>query len=194
MWLSVYGFIVKKNLGFILLSGCLIFLRMLDAYLTYIITPDLSFEANPLIVWAKQGWEMVFFANVFVVMISILLLYFSKRFPPNSYPTEKDYSFKEFVSHYLYNDKFSFHKIYFFVPKNKKTILNFCGYLFPRVFIFWSIIIIIHNLGIIYSASYQFFLFYWNLWIFVYMSLVPLTFYFFWKFFRLEYKKYKFSI
>lgn len=181
---------MKTNLEFWVLSFSLIVLRMIDGYLTYAITPDLSFEANPLVVLVNQGWDILFFVNLCVILLTIVLLYFSIHFPADSYPIERNYSFKEFISYYLYNDKVSFHKIYFFVPYNKKTILNFCGFLFSRVFIFWSLIVITHNLGILHCSTYQYYLLYWNLWIFIYFSLIPLTLYVFWKFFRQEYLKY----
>jgi hypothetical protein len=184
---------LKTNFKFWKLSISLIFVRSTDAYLTYTITPDLSFEANPLVLIGEQGWPTLLFVNILVVFISILLLYFSIYFPPDSYPSEKNYSFKEFVSHFLYNDKTSFHKIYFFVPYNKKTILSFCGFLFPRVFISWSIIIIIHNIGVLSSSIYRHYIFYWNLWFYIYIVLAPITFYYFWKYFKEEYKKYNLS-
>ena len=163
----------------------------MDAFVTFNITPDLAQEGNPLVYLADQGWTTLLIVNALVIFVTILILHYSIRFPADSYPTESNYSFQEFISQYLYNDKISFHKIYFFVPYNKKAILSFTGFLFPRVFITWSILIIIHNVSILHSSLYQQYNLYWNLWIFVYTFLVPITFFYFWKFFRNEYNKYR---
>jgi hypothetical protein len=172
------------------LSLSLVFVRATDAYLTYTITPDLSFEANPLVAIANQGWTTLFWVNIVVVLLSIFLLYLSIYYPSDSYPKERNYSFQEFISHYLYNDRFSFHKIYFLVPDNKKAILSFCGFIFPRVFISWSIIIIIHNFSIIHFDLYLYYINFWNLWLYIYTFLIPLTLFYFWQFFKVEYRKY----
>ncbi len=181
---------MKTSFEFWILSFSLVFVRAIDALVTYTITPDLSLEGNPLVLFANQGWTTLLIVNLIVVCLSILLLHFSIRYPADSYPKESNYNFREFVSHYLYNDKHSFHKIYFFVPHNRKVILSFCGFLFPRVFISWSLLIIIHNLCMIHSSVYLHYNLYWNLWLYVYTFLVPITFYYFWKFFRTEYEKY----
>ncbi len=181
---------MKTSFEFWIISFSLVFVRAIDAFLTYTITPDLTHEGNPLVTLANQGWTTLLIVNLLVVSLSILLLHYSIRFPADSYPRESDYSFQEFISYFLYNDKESFHKIYFFVPYNKRAILSFCGFLFPRVFISWSLLIIIHNLGMINSSIYLHYNLYWNLWLYVYIFLVPLTFYYFWKYFRNEYNKY----
>lgn len=181
---------MKTNFEFWFISFSLVFVRAIDAFLTYSITPDLSHEGNPLVSLANQGWTALIIANLIVVVLSIILLHYSIRFPTNSYPEKGNFSFKEFISYFLYNDQNSFYKIFFFVPYNKKVILNFCGYLFPRVFISWSLIIIFHNLGIMHSNQYLLINHDWNLWIYIYMFLIPITFFYFWKFFRIEYLKY----
>lgn len=178
---------LKTRIEFWSLSSSLIFLRTMDAYLTYIITPDLRFEANPLVMFWNQGWSALFLVNFFAVLLSILLLYFSIKYPSDSHPLEPDYTFQGFISHYLYNDKTSFHKIYFVPPYNKKVILSFCGFLFVRVLIGWSIIVVIHNLAILNSESYRHYVNSYKLWLYLYISLLPVTIYYFWKFFRIEY-------
>ena len=182
---------MKVSFEFWILSFSLVFVRAIDALVTFTITPDLSHEGNPLVYIADLGWTTLLIVNSLVVCLTIFILYFSIRFPADSHPTEGNYSFKEFISHFLYNDKFSFHKIYFFVPHNKKAILSFTGFLFPRVFISWSLLIIIHNVSILHSSLYQQYNIHWNLWIIVYTFLVPITFFYFWKFFRNEYGKYR---
>lgn len=181
----------KLNLKLWLFSVVLILVRILDAYLTYVITPDLRYEANPLVSIWNHGWMTLFFVNIIVVLLCILLLYYSMKYPSNSFPSEKDYSFKEFVSYYLYNDKNAFHKIYFIPPYNRKSILSFCGFTFTRIFILWSIVVVIHNLGILFSETYRYYINLYRLWIYLYSLLIPITFYYFWIFFRIEYKKYK---
>ena len=168
---------MKVSFEFWVLSFSLVFVRAIDALVTFTITPDLSHKGNPLVYIADLGWTTLLIVNSLVVCVTIFILYFSIRFPADS--------------HFLYNDKFSFHKIYFFVPHNKKAILSFTGFLFPRVFISWSIFIIIHNVSILHSSLYQQYNIHWNLWIIVYTLLVPITFFYFWKFFRNEYEKYR---
>lgn len=173
----------------------MVFVRGIDAYLTYKITPDLAYELNPLVSIWKQGWSALIFVNIAVIILSILFLHYSFKFPANQYyPQEMNLSIKEFVSYFLYNEKNSFYKIYFLVPYNRKVILNFCGYLFPRVFIVWSLVIIFHNFSLLHVAVYSEYSQDLHLWILIYLSILPITFYFFWNFFKIEYQKYKYLI
>ncbi|HMV42554.1 MAG TPA: hypothetical protein PKD50_08470 [Leptospiraceae bacterium] len=100
------------NFWFLVVS--MIFVRSLDAYLTYLITPDLKFELNPLVSVGNQGWATLLSVNAFVVFFTLLLLYYSFN---NSvhiyYPKEKNYTLKEFISFFLYNEKNSFTKYIF---------------------------------------------------------------------------------
>ena len=182
---------MTKKSEFWLLSLALVLSRLLDIVLTYRITPDLKYEANPLVQFAGLGWSILLLINLLVVLVSILLLAYSDKNNLSLFPKQQDYQFKEFISHYLYNERDSFHKIYFVVPYNRSAILHFYGYLLVRTLIAWSLCIVTHNFCLLTWKAYRGFVVAHHTWAYLYLLLLPLTLFFFWKFFYNEFQVYR---
>ncbi|MEM7181956.1 MAG: hypothetical protein AAF518_13650 [Spirochaetota bacterium] len=182
---------MTKKGEFWFLSLALISTRLMDIVLTYRITPDLKYEANPLVQFAGLGWSILLLVNLFVVFACILLLVYSKTKNLSLFPKQKGYHFKEFVSHYLYNEKSSFYKIYFIVPYNRSAIVHFYGYLLVRTLITWSLCIVVHNFSLLTWETYRAYIVSYNAWMYLYLLLLPLTLFFFWKFFYNEFQTYR---
>ena len=87
----------RREFWFFSLS--LIALRLADVGITYVVTPDLRWEINPLVSLAGLGWLALIVANVVGVAVVVLLLYFSQLQVPAWQVPEPGYSQKEFVSH-----------------------------------------------------------------------------------------------
>ncbi|MCL2757019.1 MAG: hypothetical protein FWD43_02930, partial [Coriobacteriia bacterium] len=97
-----------------------------DGAFTYIGTPDLSMEANPLVAYFGFGWGALFIANVIGISFQIVFAYYA--FIGYKSPLLPYKGFKEFFSMLYYKrpDKFkwSFYKF----PKNWKPVLAMSGY------------------------------------------------------------------
>ena len=63
---------MKKH-TWIYISALYLFLVLMDGLLTYINTPDLSREANPLVVYFGLGWGALFLANAIGFALFVLL-------------------------------------------------------------------------------------------------------------------------
>ena len=178
----------RREFWFFSLS--LIALRLADVGITYVVTPDLRWEINPLVSLAGLGWLALIVANIVGVAVVVLLLYFSQLQVPAWQVPEPGYSQKEFVSHYLFGDRHSFRKIYYVVPHNKWAIVHYSAYVFIRVLTIWSLIIVLHNALVWYSEAFRNLMSDWQLWLGVYVLLVFLVLHFSLRYFRALYAEY----
>lgn len=102
---------------------CLItlLLALLDGVLTYINTPDLKYEANPLVTVFGLGWGALFLANLIFYALYVCLAYF--LFFKYESPVLQVNNVREYVSQLYYSrpDKF----VWFFYkwPKNWKPLV-----------------------------------------------------------------------
>lgn len=168
----------------------LVSLRATDVAITYAVSPDLRWEINPLVSVAGQGWFALIAGNVLGVAAILALFRYWLRRSADLFPGESGYSLKEFISHYLFGERHSFHKIYYVVPSNRKAILEYCGYVFIRVLTVWSFIVVVHNALVWHSAHYRDVMAQGKLWLVIYALLVILTPVFSWLFFRYLYREY----
>ncbi|MCB1158642.1 MAG: hypothetical protein H7A25_08925 [Leptospiraceae bacterium] len=172
------------------LSFLLLLNRSLDAFVTYRLTPDLNYEANPLVSLFQQGWIMLGFVNVLVV---ILILYLGKFYyvgKKDFSPQARGYTFTQFISHYFYYEKGSFYKVFIYVPYNRKALLYISAYILPRTFVVWGFMPVFHNLSLDLFPSYVYYNEQFFLWIWVYVSLLIFAYFYFWVFFKKEYMSY----
>ena len=171
-------------------SLALIVLRLADVGITYVVTPDLRWEINPLVSVAGFGWLALIIANVVGVSLVLVLLYFSQLQLPAWQTPGPGYSQKEFVSHYLFGDRHSFRKIYYVVPHNKAALVHFSAYVFIRVLTAWSFCVVVHNLLVWQSAAFRDWISERQLWLGIYALLIILVLHFSLRFFRARYTEY----
>lgn len=171
-------------------SLSLVSLRCADVWITFIVTPDLRWEINPLVSIAGLGWSALILSNVIGTVAAVLFAYLSLPQGDALYPPESGYSQKEFISHYLFGERHSFHKIYYVVPYNKKAIVQYCGYVFVRVLTIWSLIVVLYNASVWYSESFRMVISGFRLWITIYGILVFLVLVYSLGFFRSLYAEY----
>ena len=55
---------MSKKLKYLLTLSVYVILMLADGFLTFINTPDLSMEANPLVLYLGLGWGALFIANL----------------------------------------------------------------------------------------------------------------------------------
>ncbi len=109
----------KGFIKFIIFTALTIIASVLDNLFTYIGSPDLSLETNPIVYSLGYGWGVLIAVNVIIISIFIYLYYYSfVRFRPCVVECS---NFKEYRSMLYFNrpDKFIW-TLYKF-PKNKRV-------------------------------------------------------------------------
>lgn len=99
-----------------------------DGALTYIGTPDLSLEANPLVAYFGLGWGALFIANFIFVILFVGLVYYA--FVKYESPMIPYKTFKEYTSMLFFNRPDKFYGLFYKMPKNWKPVIATFGYVF----------------------------------------------------------------
>lgn len=171
-------------------SLSLITLRVADICITALVSPDLRWEMNPLVSVAGLGWPALLLANIAGTALVIGFAFFSLPRGEMQYPPEAGYTRKEFIAHYLFGERDTFHKIYYVVPYNKRAIVEYCGYVFVRVLTVWSFVVVLYNFAVWHSEAVRAAIADFSLWISVYALLVVLVLFYSYGFFNLLYADY----
>ena len=103
----------KKIKKFLLLTVLLIVGRVYDGYTTYLYTPDLSKEANPLVSLLGLGWGSMIITQILLVSLLICCLYYYLNNYNTAFPNKKNLTFTKFISNLNYNNDHSFFKIFY---------------------------------------------------------------------------------
>jgi hypothetical protein len=108
---------LNKKIVFWLLAIVNLIMSVTDLVLTYIGTPDLSIEGNPLIYVFGLGWKSLIISSIiFLVIIEMSLYYAYFCFKRIAIQCE---GFKQYVSMLFYNHPDKFIWILYKFPKNK---------------------------------------------------------------------------
>lgn len=164
--------------------------RIGDGISTYIATPDLEYEQNPLVTVLGFGWIGLILIGVLVVILFMMINYYYVFFCYKIQQNIQFDSIKEYVSYYHFNDKNSFWKIFYKNP-NYQVTLSILGYLLPNVFIFYSVLLIISNFLVFTSDTYGYYLVVYKLWVLLYLVLIPIIIYYYVSFFQKSFKEYQ---
>lgn len=166
-------------------------LRILDLGLTFIYTPNLKYEWNPIVSVFNYSWVGMLISQVLIIslIIAVMSFYFFKK-PLINLPN--DLSFSEYIYYYFHNEKRTKKRKY--LKPTRQTInrvLAYNGFILMTMAISISYLAIINNLMVIYTVkSYSIFIGqYGNSF---YLSfLIIMTILSFILFFVMEYKSYK---
>ncbi len=179
----------RIKLEFWLLTLFTIITRCWDITATYIITPDLEKETNPMVSIFGQGWMTVIIFQIILVSVVITLNYYSLFKTKNSYPSQKGYSYKEFITYYYFGEKRNLIKIVYKFPKNKSTLIKALGYILPRALIVISVFVSLSSTLLIINSDYQ--KFYAVARPYYYIVLIAIVCVFYILFFKREYTIYQ---
>lgn len=188
---SIENKVAMKN--FIILSLLVIIGRTFDASTTFLYTPDLTNETNILVKFLGANWTSVIIVQVLLTGLTIGLLYFYLfKFSPIM-PTDKNLTFKQYISHLYFGDIISFNKIFYKIPSNKQVLLASTGYIAAMTLISVSYIVGTSTTLLLISDDYKQ-LYSQGIPYLLYTIIVGLAFWFTIKFFRTEYKKYQIEL
>lgn len=142
---------MKKKNKYLLALASIVILRVLDLYTTFIYTPQLKYEWNPLVRIFGFTWGGVIASQVILVLLIAALMYFYfERKPVKGLP--KNLSFIDFMDRYFGEKRNGWLTRVFGIPKNLKKVLVFNGFVFMALAIGVSAFAILNNLLIISSV------------------------------------------
>jgi hypothetical protein len=132
---------------FIVLTALIILTRFFDLASTYILTPNLQYESNPLITSFDFKWQGFLIVQLLISTLVIWVNYFSLFKSKIEYPKEKGLNFNEFQMYYMFGRGVEAENFWSKLLGVFKVNLAFVGYLLPRALIIFStFIIVIHSL------------------------------------------------
>ncbi|NUM61542.1 MAG: hypothetical protein HUU44_05240 [Ignavibacteriaceae bacterium] len=179
----------SKTKKFILIALLVIVSRLYDVFTTYLYIPNLEGETNILVKFLGAGWTTVIIFQSLLVGLTIFLLFFYFfKFKPD-YPTEKGLTLKQFASFLYFNNTNSFNKLFYKTPNNKGAFLASIGYVVSMTLLTIGFMVGTSTTLLILSDTYKQLykngLFYV---LFAFMGIIAIWFYY--RFFRIEYRKY----
>ena len=115
---------MKKK--FYILIGIYIALALADGALTFINTPDLKLEGNPLVSVFGFGWESLIIANI----LGFVLVFFSSYYTFIKYEPMKTSvnNRREYLSQIFFNRPDKFAWTFYKWPPNRQPIYAYAGY------------------------------------------------------------------
>ncbi|MFM8490461.1 MAG: hypothetical protein ACKN9X_00775 [Candidatus Methylopumilus sp.] len=147
---------MNKKLKFALTTIWILFSRSYDAYCTNLLTPDLSKEANPLVtVVGISSWTILLIILGLLTIYVIYAYYISVFRPMNLLPTEKGYTFSNFVAYVYLGYKDNWASTLYKFPKDLKRANNYFGHLLSKGLVYAGVITTIMWLLINNSVYYK---------------------------------------
>ncbi len=128
---------------FYIISFFLIISRLADGITTYMVTPDLSLEKNPLVIYLNFGWFAMITLGVLLVLILIFLTYIGQKYQNLFYI--RSTTFSNYVADYFYEKRINSFSFMLKLPKFKKSIV-FLGNTLPLTLIIYSLILTVSNI------------------------------------------------
>ncbi|OQC44062.1 MAG: hypothetical protein BWX59_02125 [Bacteroidetes bacterium ADurb.Bin028] len=178
------------KIKFIILALFVIIGRLYDATTTYLYTPDLTNETNVLVKLFGAGWTSFAIIQSTLIVLILFLLYFYLFKFKTDLPREKNLNIKQFASYLFFNDTVSFYKIFYRIPKNKKTLFAAIGYIVSMTLISISFVVGTSTTFLIISDNYRK-IYKQGVPYVLYGLIVGFIVYFTIRFFKIEFIKYK---
>jgi hypothetical protein len=97
---------------------------MYDAYSTKQLTPDLSKESNPLVSVLGMTWAPLLIVLGLLTVYVVYAFYLSTFKPTRLFPTQKGYTFKEFVTYKYLGRTDSWMALVYKFPKDLNRLNN----------------------------------------------------------------------
>jgi len=117
-----------KKVYFVLLSLWILFSRAYDTYSTYLYTPDLSREANPLSSILGLGWRPLLFIVGGLTLYALYCFYVHTFRSFDFLPTEKGYSLEEFSTYVFLGRKERWWALFYKRPNSLKRLNHYLGH------------------------------------------------------------------
>ena len=129
--------------------------RAADAAATYVVTPDLRHETNPIVSVLGAGWTGLLAAQVVLSALVIGLAYWDlfRSRPPH--PTQHGLGFPEFAQAYYFGRKSTLVDFLWRPPVGWRLNLKLAGYSAPRVLIVLGFYVAASSLASVRSQGWR---------------------------------------
>ena len=139
----------RRGLRFVATTALLVAARALDAWSTWVATPDLRLETNPLQRLLHFGWGGLLLMNAVVIAI---LVYAAWRaaFRPPALPTEPGFDLPAFIGHYWFSSSQprSLVQATYWLPADRRVRWAFIGGPGAALVIAASALVAVWNLAV----------------------------------------------
>lgn len=143
------------KIKFVLLSIWIILTRIYDASSTYLHTPDLSKEANPLVSAAGLGWVPLL-TIIGLLSAYILFAFFQSTFNTRSiHPLDGGYNFRQFAAYLYLGEKKHWSAMLYQMPKERWRLHQYMGRILPPCLAFAGLLSTLMWLLIQYYPPYH---------------------------------------
>ncbi len=143
---------LKKYGPYIVISLISLLLRIADMVITYMYTPDLALEANPLVTQFGAGWSSLIISNIIAQIIIMVLAYFPFVYYKRTFV--KCNNIKEYISILHFERPDRFNRILIDNTKNKLFIMVPIGFSFVLAYIVADICVVFSNALALMKAPY----------------------------------------
>jgi len=144
--------------SYFLTTATILLLRTVDLFLTWIYTPNLEREWNPIISFLGISWPGFILSQVFVFSFVTGVMYFYFR-KPSIVSAPPGLSFNDFIYYYFFGELRPWRRRFLSLPRNFRPHLVFNGFLLMAMTLIISSFAIMNNLLLIAGVeSYVLFL------------------------------------
>ena len=140
---------------FVVLTLLFLASRTADAATTYMVTPDLSREYNPLVRIFGAGWRQLLFAQAVMIALVVGLAYWDLFFSPLPHPQERGLSFRDFADIYYFARRVTATDYLWRLPRGWRMGLKMAGYVLPRALIILGFYVAASTFMSIHSALWR---------------------------------------
>ena len=146
---------MTKKTKFIAVTLWILLTRAYDAACTYQYTPDLSYEANPLVSILGFGWTPLLL-TLFFLSIYIIYAYYQATFKPyDLLPEEANLSFSHFIGYVYTGKKQSCTALFYKLPNSFTRFTHVMGNLMTQSLAFAGLISTLMWLLLKYADFYK---------------------------------------
>lgn len=131
---------MTKKTKFTITTAWILLTRSYDAYSTNLLTKDLSKESNPLVSVFGMTWTPLLITLGLLTIYLIYVYYISLFKPKNLLPTEKGYSFSEFVAFTYLGHKDNWTAIFYKLPKDLNRFNHWMGHNLTQGLVFAGLV------------------------------------------------------
>jgi hypothetical protein len=138
---------------FLFLVSLALMTRLGDLWSTYLYTPSLQAEKNPLESIFHLGWNGILVANLLITIAVVYCNYYQLHMYTAKIVNVNVRNLKEYISFICFNDTSQFWSFLFKLPKDKSVLFTLFGYAGIRTLIFGGILATLNNLFRFYNIG-----------------------------------------
>ena len=146
---------MRKTTRFIIVTIWILLTRSYDAYCTYLYTPDLSKEANPLVSVLGLSWTPLLIIICVLSLYAIYAYYASMFKPMNLLPDERGLTFREVSTYTCLGKVDAWFSMLYKYPKDIGRLNQVVGHTLTKCLVFAGFVSTIMWLLINYSEFYK---------------------------------------